>query len=46
MEFNYSDVKITSSGNLLKQIKPQFKKAARLTDWVNYLIRRGRKQNI
>ena len=37
MEFNYLGVNITSSGNLVKEIKTQAQKSARVSSWGNKL---------
>ena len=38
MKFNYLDVNITCSGNLVKEIKTQAKKAARVAGCLNDLV--------
>ena len=42
MEFNYLGVKITSSGNLVKGIKTQAQKAARVAGCLNHLVWRNK----
>ena len=42
MEFNYLGVKITSSGNLVKEIKTQAQKAARVAGCLNDFVWRNK----
>ena len=42
MEFNYLDLNITSSGNLVKENKSQAQKAIRVTGCLNDLVRRNK----
>ena len=42
MEFNCLSVNITSLGNLVKEIKTQAEKAARVDDCFNYLVWRNK----
>ena len=42
MEFNYLDVNITSSANLLKEIKTQAQKAVRVAGSLNDLVWRNK----
>jgi hypothetical protein len=42
MEFNYFCVNITSSRNLVKEIKTHAQKAARVAGYLNYLVWRNK----
>jgi hypothetical protein len=42
VEFNYLGINITSSGNLVKEIKPQAQKAARVAGCLSDLVLRNK----
>ena len=42
MEFNYLGANNTSSGNLVKEIKTQAQKAAKVGGYLNYLVWRNK----
>ena len=42
MEFNYLDINITNSGSLIKEMKTQAQKAARVAGCLNYLVWRNK----